>query len=157
MPGAPNLEIWVLSYGHLLSIALAASISLGIIFLRRRLPILTSALIVISVVSLFFGKYVAPYYLLFTTAALGFIFSNEALTFWPSAKYATVKKALFFALLATSVPLIIPVIRSNWFELQQVGSPLVVPTLNVTIATFAWLTFCIVAIFVELRNRSEDV
>lgn len=155
--GAADLELWVLSYGHILSIALAAFISIGIIFLRRRLPIVVSALILLVVVSLFFGKYVAPYYLLFATAALGFIFSNEAVTFWPSTKYGAVKKSLFFALLATSVPLILPVIPSNWFELQQVQGPIVIRTLNVSIATFAWLAFCIIAILTELRGRGDDV
>lgn len=128
---------------HVMAAIVASVITLGLVLVRRNVSPVLSAIALLAVFSLSFGKHVGPYYLVFALAVGALIFSDSTAESPFLNRQPITSSVLFAALVMTCSPTIIPLIPANWFELQLTGTLIQVRTLNIPLAVFLWFSFCI--------------
>lgn len=131
-------------YAHKVAAILALLLLIGLFVVRQHVAPIMSGLLLLIVLSLAIGKYVAPYYLVFVLAFCPLLISQS--TVWFIKLGLASKVTLFLALLATCSPAIIPILPPNWYELQSTGNLIHVRTLNTTIAVTLWTCFAILVV-----------
>ncbi len=136
----------------IVALLLAGLIVLLLYRARGKTPPILSALILLIVFSLYFGEYVAPYYLVFVIPLTAVLHIPNLELNWSLSARPIVRRLLLSALVCTTSPLIIPIIPDNWFGLQSAGGPLVVRTLNVPLAVLMWILFCFATLSVDLKR-----
>lgn len=141
---------------HIVSLIVACFIIVCLYSSRRRTSPVVSALVLLIVFSLFVGKYVGPYYLVIAIAVNALIFSSSAAKHCSWDLHRGLSSMLLLPLISSCAPLLIPVLPSNWYELQVSGAPITVKTLNVSIAVTFWVIFCMVVVTTGLRKYSDD-